>query len=225
MLKTINLRQAITASLFITLTLSFGFILAEPMVSQAIADEFTIKQTITAEITFTTPANDVVMNGSIAGITGGTSYGTTTSVVTTNNSTGFTMTINASLSPAMQGDSNSATIPNYTPSTGGIPDFTFTVPSSAEFGFSASASTTADLAQKFKDNGTNTCNTGSVDTGGSGSCWMELPTVATSTLVTTSASPTSGATSSYYFQLKVNNGTNQTSGDYTATSTLTAVTN
>ncbi|MSR73145.1 hypothetical protein EXS61_00880 [Candidatus Parcubacteria bacterium] len=224
MLKNINLKQATATSLLITLMLSFGYGLAEPAFLQAIEDQFTVKQTITAEITFATPANDVVMNGSIAGITGGTSYGTSTSVVTTNNNTGFTMTLAASSSPAMVGDAFAGTIADYTPATTGIPDFTFSVPAGAEFGFSVSASTTANLAQKFKDNGTNTCNTGSADTS-AGSCWMGLSTVATSTIVTSAATSASGATSSIYFSTFLNSGGLTIEDTYTATMTQTAIIN
>ena len=224
MLKNINLKQATATSLLITMMLSFGYGLAEPAFLQAIEDQFTVKQTITAEITFATPANDVVMNGSIAGITGGTSYGTSTSVVTTNNNTGFTMTLTASSSPAMVGDGFAGTIADYTPATTGIPDFTFSVPTGAEFGFSVSASTTANLAQKFKDNGTTTCNTGSADTS-AGSCWMGLSTVATSTIVTSAATSASGATSSIYFRTFLNSGSFTIEDTYTATMTQTAIIN
>ena len=216
MIKKIYVRQVVAVSFFLTLTLALGFVVFEPAIIRAVEDQFTITQTITAEIAFTTAAQNVTMNGSIAGITGGNAWGTTTSVVTTNNSTGFTMTIVASSSPAMQRVGGSGTISDYTPSTAGIPDFAFAVPSGSEFGYSVSASTTADLAQKFKDDGA-TCNTGSADTNG-------LSTVATSTLVTTAETPSSGATSSYYFRTLVNAGF-LAAGTYNATATLTAVIN
>lgn len=223
MIKKIYVRQVVAVSFFLTLTLALGFVVFEPAIIRAVEDQFTITQTITAEIAFTTAAQNVTMNGSIAGITGGNAWGTTTSVVTTNNSTGFTMTIVASSSPAMQRVGGSGTISDYTPSTAGIPDFAFAVPSGSEFGYSVSASTTADLAQKFKDDGA-TCNTGSADTNGNQSCWYGLSTVATSTLVTTAETPSSGATSSYYFRTLVNAGF-LAAGTYNATATLTAVIN
>jgi len=224
MIKKINIQQAIAASFFLTLMLVFGFVVIEPTLIRAVEDQFIVTQSITAEIAFTTAANNVTMNGSIAGITGGTAYGTTTSIVTTNNNTGFTMTIIASSSPAMQGDATTDFISDYTPATTGIPDYAYSVPTGSEFGFSVSASTTANLAQKFLDNGSNTCNSGSADTNGSQTCWMGLSTTATSTLVTSAQTPSSGATSSVYFRTLVNSGF-LAEDTYTATVTQTAVIN
>jgi len=178
-----HISKAIATSLFVTLAAAFVFVVVEPALIAAVEDQFKVSQTVTAEIAFTTSAADVTMNGSIPGITGGTAYGTTTVVVTTNNNSGYTMTITASSSPAMQGEAQGGTIADYTPASAGVPDFTFSVPTGSEFGYSVSASTTADLAQKFLDNGT-TCNTGALDTSGNASCWTGLSTVATSTIVT-----------------------------------------
>ena len=227
MIRTINLRQAIAAGFFLTLTFALAFILVEPTMGRAIEDQFTVTQTITSEISFLTSANNVTMNGSIAGVTGGTSYGTTTVIVTTNDSAGYTMTIKASSSPAMQGDSQGGTISDYAPSVTGIPDYAFTAASAGahKFGFSVSASTTADLATKFKDNGSSTCNTGSADTSGSGSCWMGLSTTATSTMVTSGETTASGSTSSVYFIVSVGSNSGLAEDTYVATATLTAVTN
>jgi hypothetical protein len=217
-----NFPKAIATSLTLTLVLSFVFVWLEPELIRAVEDQFKITQVVTAEIAFTTAANDITMSGSIPGITGGTASGTTTVVVTTNNNTGYTMTITASSSPAMQGETQGGTISDYTPATAGVPDFTFSVPTGSEFGFSVSASTTADLAQKFLDNGT-TCNTGALDTSVN-SCWMGLSTTATSTIVTTGETSASGSTSSLYFITRVNAGA-LAEDNYTATTTLTAVTN
>lgn len=201
-----------------------AFLFFEPTLGRAIEDQFTITQTITSEISFSTTASDVTMNSSIGGLTGGVSNGTTTVVVLTNDSAGYTMTIKASSSPAMQGNSQGGTISDYTSSSASIPDFSYSVPSSAEFGYSVSASTTADLAQKFLDNGS-TCNTGSSDTSGAASCWFGLSTTATSTILRTSETSASGSTSSIYFKLTVNSGTALPEDTYVATTTLTATTN
>lgn len=201
------------------------FFIAEPVLSLAIEDQFIVSQTITSEISFATTAQDVTMTPSLGGITGGTSNGTTTVVVLTNDSSGYTMTIKASSSPAMQDDTSTDSIPDYTPASASVPDFTYSVPTGAEFGYSVSASTTADLAQKFKDDGASTCNTGSADTGGMGSCWYGLSTTATSTIFRSTATPASGSTSSIAFKLTINSGSFITEGVYKATTTLTATTN
>jgi hypothetical protein len=204
----------------------FLFPLFEPAISFAVEDQFTVTQTITSEIAFLTPASDVVMSGSIGGITGGTSNGQTQVVVLTNNSTGFTMTIKASSSPAMQGNVYGGTITDYTPAATAIPDYTWTVPSGYEFGYSVSASNTPDNALKFMDN-TSACNVGSADTskGGDNACWYNLSTVATSTIVRSTNTPASGATSTVFFRLTVTPNSGPISDVYVATTTLTATAN
>lgn len=224
MIKKINVRQSIAASFFITLTLAFGFGIIEPAVIRAVEDQFTITQAITSEISFVVSTNDVTM-GSIAGLTGGVSYGSTTVRIFTNDNSGFTATIKASTSPAMDGNNTSGTIADYTPATAGIPDYAYSVPTGEEFGFTVSASTTSHLAQKFLDNGSNTCNTGSSDTNTSATCWMGLSTTATSTLVTNTFTAASGATSTIVFKTTVNSGSALPEDTYVATTTITATTN
>ncbi len=218
------LKECLAGALILNLALVAVFVLAEPTLSRAIEDQFIVTQSITSEISFATTAADVVMTPALGGVTGGTSNGTTTVVVTTNDSAGYTMTITSSSSPAMQGNTQGGSIPNYTPATAGIPDFAYSVPSGAEFGYTVSASTTADLAQKFLDN-TTTCNTGSADTSGSASCWYNLSTTATSTIVRNTETDASGSTSSVTFKLTINSGAFVAEDTYTATATLTAVTN
>ncbi len=219
-----SLKECLSGALVLSLALSVMFVMAEPTLGLAIEDQFTVNQTVTSEISFATNAADVTMTPSLGGITGGTSNGTTTVIVKTNDSSGYTMTIKASTSPAMQGNTQGSSIADYTPASASIPDFTYSVPSGQEFGYTVSASTTADLAQKFLDNGT-TCNTGSADTGTSASCWYNLSTVATSTILRTTATPASGSTSSIAFKLTINSGGFVVEDTYTATATLTAVTN
>jgi len=202
-----------------------GFLMAEPRLGMAIEDQFTITQTITSEISFATTAADVTMTPSLGGLTGGTSNGTTTVVVVTNDSSGYTMTIKASSSPAMQGNTQGGSVADYTQASTYVPDFTFSVPTGEEFGYSVSASTTADLAQKFLDNGSDTCNTGSADTSGTASCWYSLSTTATSTIFRSSETTVYGSTSSVYFKLRINSGSAVPEDTYVATTTLTATTN
>lgn len=202
------------------------FFLSEPSLGQAIEDQFKITQTVTSEISFATTANDVVMTPSLGGITGGTSNGTTTVVVLTNDNAGYTMTIKASSSPAMQGNTQGGNIPDYTPASASIPDYAYSVPTGYEFGYSVSASTTADLAQKFLDNGSSACNSpGGSDTSGAASCWYGLSTTATSTVLRTTPTSASGSTSSIYFKLTINSGAGVIEDTYVATTTLTATTN
>jgi hypothetical protein len=209
----------VIASLFVAVLVP----VLEPQLANAVEDQFTVTQAVTSEISFLTTATDINL-GSIAGLTGGTSSGQTQVVVSTNAASGYTMTIKASNTPAMKGNVTLGSIADYTPAAAGVPDYTFSVPSSAEFAYTISASTTSDLAQKFLDNGSNACNTGSADTTGSTSCWYGLSTAATSTITRTSATPASGATTTIYFQLQANPAS-VTQDIYVATTTLTATAN
>jgi hypothetical protein len=204
------------------------YVIFEPIVGSAASDQFTISQTVTSEVAFLTATNDVTMNGSIAGLTGGTATGQTQVRVVTNDNSGYSMTIEASSSPAMQGDTTSGEIPDYTPSTPGTPDYAFSVAANtAEFGYTVSASTTSDLAQKFKDNGSTACGTGSSDTNGSATCWYNLATTTTTLVNRTTYTPSSGATTTIYFKTQIQSNPSPIVPEdtYTATTTLTAVTN
>ena len=225
-IKMKHLKECLIGALILNLAFAVIFVTVEPTLSRAIEDQFTVTQVINSEIAFATRAQDVVMTPSLGGITGGTSNGTTTVVVTTNDSSGYSMTIVASTSPAMQGDTQGDTIADYTPASAVAPDFTYSVPTGEEFGYTVSASTTSDLAQKFLDNTTNACNiSGGADTGGTSSCWYGLSTTATSTIVRNSETSASGSTSSIMFKVTVT-GTGFVAEDtYVATATLTAVTN
>jgi hypothetical protein len=223
-------RDAVVATLIVSMLGYLSYLMFEPLATfgQSVQDQFVVSQVIGSEISFLTTAADVTL-ATIGGITGGTSEGQTNVRVYTNNSSGFTMTITASNSPAMQGATQGGVIADYTPAAANTPDFTFASTTSgqqAEFGYSVSASTTGDLAQKFKDNGS-ACNTGALDTTGKTSCWYNLSTAATSTLLTTSQTPSSGASSTLYFRVNVppNPSPSLAEDTYYATSTLTATAN
>jgi hypothetical protein len=208
------------------LMLALAFVIFEPAISAAVEDTFTITQSVTSEISFLTPATDVTMGPSIAGITGGTSNGGTQVVVLTNNAAGYTMTLTASSSAGMVGNSQGGTIPAYIPSATGVPDFTFTTPANrARFGYTVEASTTADLDQSFKDDGASTCNTGSSDT--ALACWLNASTTAETIVNRTSETAASGATTTLRFRVVINSSPSPAipQDTYVATTTLTATTN
>src|ERR1035437_10010637 len=84
-----------------TLIFAVAFITIEPAISYgavSVTSQFTISQTVFSEIPFPTPASNIIMSPTLGGITGGTSNGATTVPVTTNNLTGYHMTIMASTS-------------------------------------------------------------------------------------------------------------------------------
>ncbi len=161
-----------------------------------------------------TAGGAVSLTPSIAGITGGTSNGSTTVAVVTDSPSGYELTIQSSQSPAMQKGIHS--IADYIPS--GIPDYTFTTgPTNAHFGYSPSG---VDIRQRFKDNGVS-CNTSTGDT--LLACWDGLST----TPIAIASDPTSnhplGATTTVYFRVGIGGSVGQPPGTYTATTTLTAL--
>ena len=191
---------------------------------------FTIRTTIVEEISFLVGAVNVVATGSINGITGGTANGSTTVVVRTNDSQGYNMTIaffNNGTSEAMRGDNSLSTSIRDYPSTSTQPTYTFsTASTSAVFGYTVSATDSADVEQSFLHNGSNACNqVGGTANATSTFCWME-PTVSAFEFVRR-ITPAGGSTSTLHFRIHVPNNPNPgvQSDTYTATATLTATNN
>lgn len=204
------------------LALSICFALVEPTMGRAAAsasDTFTIRQQVTDEISFLTTAADVTMVGAIQGVSGGHATGSTYAVIRSNSNSGYTLDISFLNSPAMLGETNSGTgILNY--GTTSEPTYGFLSSSSAQFAYSVSASTTADLDQSFKNNGTS-CNAGAGFT--ASTCWMG-PSTTANRIVNRSTSAPSGATTTITFRITIpSNPSPSVEEDfYTATATLTA---
>jgi hypothetical protein len=219
--------QAFLVSILAVAVLAAGFFMAEPQVGQAQTSTFTVKQTITDEISFLVLASNVVMNGSLQGITGGTANGSTTAVVQTNNSAGYNMTIaffNNGTPNAMVGDTTASQAIRDYPAVANEPTYLFsTASTSSVFGYTVSGSDNADIDNSFKDNGS-ACNSGAgftVDR-----CWMEPRTTAFG-IVNKANEASTGATTTIHFRVHVpNNPSPAVLEDvYTATATLTALNN
>ena len=171
------------------------------------------QQMVNTFISITAPS-DVIMSPSIPGITGGTANGSTTVTVTTDSAAGYQLTIAASQSPAMQKGADS--IADYVP--GGNPDFIFAIGATdSHFGYSPSG---IDVATRFKDNGV-ICGGGIQEN--DLACWDGLDTVDEAISVRTSANTPNGSTTTVNFRVGIGGSVVQTSGTYTATTTLTAV--
>jgi len=217
-------QSLVTASLIIAL-LGAMFFVVEPRVGRAVTSgPFTIKQTITDEISFLTEATNVTMIGSLQGITGGTANGSTTVVVRTNSAGGYEMTIaffNNTTQQAMRGDvSLSSGIRDY-PASSSQPTYSFSTASSAAvFAYTVSAADSTDLDPSFLNNGS-ACNIGSGYT--ANTCWME-PTTTAFMIIDRITSAATGATSTVHFRVHVPNFPSPTLEEdvYTATATLTA---
>ena len=159
--------------------------------------------------------NDVTLTPSIPGITGGTSNGSTTVTITTDSAAGYSLTIEASQSPALQDNGN--TIADYTPENTD-PDFAFTTDATdSHFGYTPEGT---DVAARFLDNGS-ACNTGAQET--ALSCWDGLSTAAETIARSTGPNHPDGATTTVFFRVGIGSGVGQAPGTYTATTTLTAL--
>jgi hypothetical protein len=122
-------------------------------------------------ISLSVSTTSVQMLPSINGLTGGEATGTFSTTVTTDNLAGYSLYVNASTSPAL--NSGSGSFADYTPVSTDIPDYVWSIPAtSSEFGFSPEGS---DISQKFKNNGSSACATGTSDT--IDSCWYNFSTV------------------------------------------------
>ncbi len=158
---------------------------------------------------------DVVLSPSLGGVTGGTSTGSTTFVVTTDSPAGYTATIEASTNPALQSGSNS--IADYIP-VGGVPDFDFiTDPTEAHLAFSPEGS---DIAVQFQDAGS-VCGVAGSDT--PNRCFQGLSVSPVEILRRTSPNHPNGATTTILFTVGIGGGVNVPEGVYTATTTITAL--
>lgn len=230
----LNSAQSACVSALLILTIGVGVFFAfEPSLGRAIAEDFVVTQTIGSEISFLTSAADVTMQGTLSGITGGVSSGTTTVVVLTNDSQGYNMTLrfaSTTQNPgvAMNGNTQGGYIANYTPTSATVPDFAFSVAANgAEFAYTVAASTTADLDTTFRNDGA-ACNTAGSDV--AFSCWFgptTSPSYAETIVNRGSETSASGATTSIAFRLQVmsNPAPAVPEDTYVATATLTAVTN
>jgi len=225
-----HLRQsalyALVASMTVLSMLFVGFFLAEPAISYGQVDtgDFTIRQTITGESSFTVPPVDVTMTGSINGLTGGTANGATQFVVLSNNASGYYVEIDFfdNGSPeAMSGDvSGSPAIRDFDGDVAGEPARGFTASTAAQFGYTVTSSSTTDTDSSFfHPAGAGTCGTaGTTQVDG---CW-KAPATTGFRIVDTAQAALTGATSSVQFRIVVPSAPLPvlTAETYTATATL-----
>lgn len=161
------------------------------------------------------PATEVTMSPSIGGVSGGTSNGSTTFTVITDNPAGYTATITSSSSPALVSGLDS--FADYVPA-GAAPDFTFGIlATQSAFAFTPEG---ADIVQRYKDNGSS-CNAGSGDT--VLSCWDGLSTSPITIDTRNSSNHPSGIVTKLNFRAASGSSHTQVAGTYTATTTVTVL--
>lgn len=153
---------------------------------------------------------------SMGGLSGGSSEGTMSWTVITDNSAGYAMSIASSTSPALKSLEDS--LDDYTPATSD-PDYEFTNPStSSSFGFSPEGT---EASPRFRDNGS-ACNVGNLES--TGKCWDGLSTTPKIVAGSNTSNHPDGKDVTIRFRAETGADHIQTSGDYSVTIIATATT-
>jgi hypothetical protein len=218
--------QATAIALGVVLVAMLSFGLLEPTLGYTQTDDFTVTQTIISEISFVASTSDVVMTPNLQSLTGGTSLGTTTVVIRTNDFQGYNLTIHFSSTTAMARNGGGGVIEDYVATS--TPDFSYnTGQVFGQLAYRVTGAQPADVDPTFRDNGSSACNTGSSNT--YGACWMGPETAGNAETIINRASstPGGGSTTTLNFRVTIPANPNPTipDGVYVATSTLTALTN
>ena len=152
----------------------------------------------------------------IGGINGEASEGTMFWQVTTDNSAGYSMTIESTTTPALKSGSNS--FDDYTPS-GADPHYNFSIVSTTSaFGFSPEVT---DTGVRFKDN----CSACNINVGETSSkCWDGLSTSPKVIFQRATANHPSGTTATVRFRAESGADHIQPAGSYSAPIVITAIT-
>lgn len=159
---------------------------------------------------------DVPMSPSIGGISGGTGTGSMSWTVTTDSAAGYEMNIHSDTTPSMR--SASSDFADYTPA-GAAPDYNWSIATTdSEFGFTPEGT---DIVQRYKNNGSSTCDAGSSDT--PDRCWDALTTSDTLIAQSASGNHPSGTLTTVKIQAESGVDHIQPDGNYTATIYVTAV--
>ena len=225
------LYKALSSAVILAVLAATIYVFYEPVATHAQDSQtFTVTQDITGEISLTLSTTTVIMVGPIAGLTGGAATGSISAIVTTNDPDGYNMTIEFpyATTTGMDGNNTAAYINHYSPAVAGTPDYAWVDNSTggaAEFGYTVSASTSADLGLVFQDDGGGNCGGGGNDTTAY-SCWLNGTNTPITITNRTSGSATN-ATTTIVFRVNVPNNPSPTIDidTYTATATLTATNN
>jgi len=159
--------------------------------------------------------SDLVM-ASMGGLSGGSSEGTMSWTVITDNTAGYSMSLASTTTPSLKSATDS--LADYAPA-GADPDYNFTnLPANSSFGFSPEGT---EVSQRFKDNGS-VCNAGTSET--ISKCWDGLSTTPKIIAGRTSSNHPSGSTITARFRAESGANHIQTSGVYNVTVIATATT-
>lgn len=216
----LKILQRVSKSLALLLVVFFIYLYIEPIVADAAITEtqdFVVTQPVSGEISMSNPADVLMNDGVIGGMSGGTSTGTTSFVVVSNNATGFTTVISASSSPALVKAASGTSFSDY--SNTGDPTNDWADTASSAFGYNVKTSDSADAAA-FKYTGT-TCSTGG-SVNDDTHCWRGFTTSPYTIIDRGSETTVSGVTETLNLQAQLAANQALESGSYVATITLTS---
>ncbi len=182
-----------------TISITLLFSLVATALGVTASDGILVTQQVDETITISTPS-DVTMAPNITGT--GTSTGTVDWTVTTNNSAGYKLEIEASAGPALTSGGDS--VADYTEATPGTPEAWSVASSDSEFGFTASGT---DSEAKY--------SAGTLYEGFSGTSKIQVATASAETV---------GTATTIDLKTEVGASKFQPTGTYTATITATATT-
>jgi len=158
------------------------------------------------------------LSPSIGGLSGGQANSSTSITVLTDNAAGYTLSVQASTSPALA--TSSYNFSDYTAAVSNTPDYAWQVEAStSEFGFTPKGS---HVVQKYKDNGTS-CSTGSNIT--DNACWFGFSTSSGNIAQTYTANHTAGTVTTLYLRAESGSSYVQVAGSYRAVIIVTVITN
>ena len=225
------MKKILNLTLIISLIAFLSFLCFEPQLSKAVADEITVTQDVSVEISISSPSN-VTMSASIPGMTGGLATGSATWTVVTNNNTGFILKLASSTNPALAGATQGDSFADYTETVADTPDYDWTVAESdAEFGYTVEPATAADTVQAFLNAAgpAAPCNTvGGIET--ADKCWLDFAAAGLNVINRSSETTVSGEAEVIKFKAELNGPATDADGfliedSYTATITATATIN
>lgn len=215
----LKILQRVSKSLALLLVVFFVYMYIEPIMADAATtatQDFVVTQSVSGEISMTNPA-DVLMNGIIGGMSGGTSTGITSFTVVSNNATGFTTVASALTSPALVKAVAGTSFSDY--ANAGDPTHAWATTTTSAFGYNVKTSDPADAAAfKYTDT---TCSTGGTlndDT----HCWRGFTTSPYTIIDRGSKTTVDGVTETLNLQAQLAANQVLESGSYVATITLTS---
>jgi hypothetical protein len=175
------------------------------------------RQTEESSISLGVSSQDIDLLPNLGGLIGGTSTGQTVITVTTDNSAGYSLLVQAETSPALSSPNDS--FADYSPA-GAVPDYNFILSiGESVFAFTPEG---VDIVDRYRDDGASTC--GIVDgVDSSGRCWDGLST--STRMISSKSIATSqlGATTTLVLMAGIGANRAQVGGTYFATTTITAV--